>query len=46
MPAADQLTLDLTMDLFESVDAQGAFAAVKEAAETGGDMVRPVFVGE
>ncbi|MER8072143.1 enoyl-CoA hydratase/isomerase family protein [Streptomyces sp. NPDC094034] len=46
VPAADQLTLDLTMDLFESSDAQGAFAAVKKAAESGGDIVRPTFVGE
>ncbi|GAA2667130.1 enoyl-CoA hydratase/isomerase family protein [Streptomyces lunalinharesii] len=45
VPSADQLTLDLTMDLFESTDAQGAFAAVKKAAETGGGIIRPTFVG-
>ncbi|MEU9337071.1 enoyl-CoA hydratase/isomerase family protein [Streptomyces sp. NPDC048290] len=44
--SADQLTLDLTMDLFESSDAQRAFAAVKKAAETGDGIVRPTFVGE
>ncbi|MEU4932960.1 hypothetical protein AB0G54_41840 [Streptomyces yokosukanensis] len=32
------------MDLFESADAQGAFAAVKKSAETGGDIVQPPFV--
>ncbi|MFJ6573428.1 enoyl-CoA hydratase/isomerase family protein [Streptomyces sp. NPDC091292] len=46
VPSADQLTLDLTMDLFESSDAQNAFAAVKKAAETGADIVRPTFAGE
>jgi len=46
VPAADQLTLDLTMDLFQSADAHAALAAVKAAATRGAAVGMPLFTGE
>lgn len=46
VPGADQLSLDLTMDLFQSTDAQAAFAAVKEATTRDAAAVMPSFTGK
>ena len=46
VPAADQLTRELTIDLFQSADAQAALAAVKAAATRGAAADMPLFTGE
>jgi enoyl-CoA hydratase/carnithine racemase len=42
---ADALMLDLSMDLYESVDTQNAIDEIARAAKSGDDYVHPPFVG-
>lgn len=42
---ADALMLDLSMDLYESVDTQNAIDEIARAAASGEDYVHPPFVG-
>lgn len=43
---ADELMLDLSMDLYTSIDAQNAITEIVRAAKAGDAFVRPPYVGE
>ncbi|MET0860683.1 MAG: enoyl-CoA hydratase/isomerase family protein [Microbacterium sp.] len=43
---ADELMLDLSMDLYASLDVQNAIAEIARAAKNGEDYVPPSFVGK
>lgn len=42
---ADELMLDLSMDLYTSIDAQNAIAEIARAAKSAENYVHPSFVG-